>query len=137
MTLVRLIYCSYASPDLSEQDLDAILISARTNNSERDISGVLYYDNHYFLQYLEGTKEQVEETLNRIKSDSRHNDVTVLNFEPIPSKEFKQWSMGYLPSTGLNTAIYLQLLNQTQFDPFKLTPKTSVSLIKEFKQYLI
>ena len=56
--LVRLTYASMAtgSSAVVQGDLIDILHQARHFNAKRHIHGVLFYDNNYFFQCLEGER---------------------------------------------------------------------------------
>jgi hypothetical protein len=54
MSLIRLVYASqFAQPFNELAALDIIEVSM-VNNRKLDITGVLCYSNHYYLQCLEG-----------------------------------------------------------------------------------
>ena len=95
---IRLCYASQRDrdrPDLLE-DLQDILLFARNFNSQHDISGVLYYADHYFFQCLEGEETCVKELFASISKDQRHFNVLYLGSSEIEHPEFKNWSMKYV-----------------------------------------
>ena len=104
-TLYRLIYCSRnvilqivpeaSDPVLLKQELDAILATSRRNNQREHVTGALLFTASGFAQVLEGPREVVERTFERIGSDPRHNDVSVLSFTPTERRSFPDWSMGF------------------------------------------
>ena len=49
MKLVRLVYYSHASREMSLSDLKSILDTARRNNQAEGICGMLSYEQQYFL----------------------------------------------------------------------------------------
>ncbi len=61
-----------------------------------------------FTQVLEGPREVVECTFDRIAADIRHTDVTVLSFTPTQRRSFPDWSMAFC---GQSTTGSLDPLN--------------------------
>ena len=107
-SLYRLIYCSRnmitaSHPDLSaaglEQEIRNILATARRRNQENSITGALLFTASGFAQVLEGPREALEHTFERINLDARHAGVTVLSFTPTERRSFPEWSMGFCGRT--------------------------------------
>jgi hypothetical protein len=125
----------YASKTNSEhsqikQDLIDILTEAVNFNSHNDITGVLYYGNGYFLQYLEGEKEQVESLFyNLILKDPRHQNCEIIFSERSEQRLFKHWSMKFAP---INTKIkdFFHQHHVDEFNPYLLNTTSIPSLIK-------
>jgi blue light- and temperature-responsive anti-repressor len=105
-SLYRLIYCSrnvilQSVPDaVMAEALRAILDTARCRNKANNITGALLYTTSGFAQVLEGSRELVEATFERIIADPRHADVTVLSFTPTERRSFPDWSMGFSGQTA-------------------------------------
>jgi hypothetical protein len=78
-----------------EHELRAILTVARRRNKADNVTGALLFTASGFAQVLEGYREIVERTFERIGSDPRHADVTVLAFTPTDRRSFPEWSMGF------------------------------------------
>ena len=99
-SLYRLIYCSRnvidrtASPDAMQQQVQAVLCASRRSNKLDNITGALLFTASGFAQVLEGPRDVVERTFERISGDPRHADVTVLSFTPTERRSFPDWSMG-------------------------------------------
>lgn len=55
---------------------------------------LIHLDNE-FLQLLEGEKDQVMTTFNRIALDERHSHVVILGEGPIERRNFEDWDMGF------------------------------------------
>jgi hypothetical protein len=97
--LYHLIYTSAATSEISEDELQKILKSARHNNTTIGITGILLYENGSFLQVLEGSKAAVQAFYNEIARDPRHSDIKILVEEPISKRDFGDWTMGYVGLT--------------------------------------
>ena len=104
-SLYRLIYCSrnIIARSLSdggpEAEVRDILSAARARNQRDNVTGALLFTASGFAQVLEGTRETVESTFERISADPRHADVTVLSFTPTDHRSFPDWSMGFSGQT--------------------------------------
>jgi Sensors of blue-light using FAD len=100
-SLYRLIYCSrnvivQALPGVAmEDEVRAVLATARPRNKADNVTGALLSTASGFAQVLEGPREVVERTFERIIGDPRHADVTVLSFTPTERRSFPDWSMGF------------------------------------------
>ncbi|MGB3466447.1 MAG: BLUF domain-containing protein [Cyclobacteriaceae bacterium] len=93
--LYRLVYTSFRSNNCGPDDLKDILRSCRVNNVSNGITGVLIHSEFRFLQYLEGTHDNVVKLFEKIKQDPRHHTVGRRNFEAIDKRIFPSWAMAY------------------------------------------
>lgn len=93
--LKQVIYTSTAAIPFTQDELRKLMEVSRRNNRRRKITGMLLYDVPQFLQVIEGPPEQIDELVNRLKSDTRHRDFRV-QLEQIGSteREFGDWEMG-------------------------------------------
>ncbi|WP_171402482.1 BLUF domain-containing protein [Acinetobacter soli] len=135
MSLIGLMYASKTRSEHSQikQDLMDILTEAVNFNSRHDITGVLYYGNGYFLQYLEGEKNQVETLFHSmILKDQRHKNCEVIFLESSEERLFGRWSMKFAP---INSQIrdFFQKYHVDEFNPYLL----STELIPSFIRILI
>jgi hypothetical protein len=94
--LRRILYVSRAAESVTEPALRQIIATAQMKNRRRDLSGVLAVGNGLFAQVLEGSKEDVGETLERIRSDNRHDDVRLVSDCTTSTRIFDRWSMALL-----------------------------------------
>lgn len=93
--LVSLVYTSSAVRPFSEDELAQLLTLSRTRNSVRDITGLLLYRGGEFVQILEGPGPDIEQLMDEIRRDPRHDDIRVLIEEPLHERRFAEWTMGY------------------------------------------
>lgn len=93
--LVRYIYASAQTEKFSHADIIALLKIARKNNSALGVSGVLLYDSGSFFQVLEGEPDVLQALYEKITSDKRHKRIVKIIVEPIESRSFSEWTMGY------------------------------------------
>jgi len=76
-----------------KEQVKSILNTAQINNPKLGITGALLYSGDYFCQVIEGRREVLEDLFETIQMDPRHNEVTVLHFEPIERRNFSEWAM--------------------------------------------
>ncbi len=106
VTLYRLIYRSRnhivgARPDADiGQEIHSILEASRRRNAANQVTGALLFTGSGFAQVLEGPRDVVEQTFERIGMDPRHTDVVVLSFTPTERRSFPQWSMAFCGQVG-------------------------------------
>lgn len=93
---------SYISKNMIEGDkqilqsqIESILTSASNNNVKLGITGALLYSGGYFCQVIEGEEDNLESIFETIQQDSRHAEITVLNFEKTNERNFSEWSMAF------------------------------------------
>ena len=96
-TLISVIYVSVADPLIREEDIAAILLSARRNNRRDGLTGALIYNGHNFMQLLEGPAREVDGCLDTIRGDARHSGMVEVRRRAIDVREFAEWSMLYCP----------------------------------------
>ena len=94
MKLCRLIYRSDTSWDLlSNASLRELAEKSARNNAKREITGLLVLSGEHFLQVLEGPSRAVNDLYPKIVADQRHTDVTLVSYEQVPDRSFREWSM--------------------------------------------
>jgi Sensors of blue-light using FAD len=113
--IIRLCYASIrheSSNDLIE-DLNSILSTARNFNRKNEIYGVLYYANNHFFQCIEGENHIVKELFQRIKTDTRHQNIIEFEITSIDTISFKNLGFKMFTPTALkdeNLNIFLKVL---------------------------
>lgn len=98
--MYHLVYISYASRPLREDDLLDILNTSRLNNKKYGITGMLVYLHEKFIQVLEGEYEAVNKVYHEIKQDLRHRKVITVLEGNTEQRIFKDWSMGFKKLDG-------------------------------------
>lgn len=93
--LHRVVYLSSATQHFPPEALEEMLVGAREANAKLGITGILIYHDGSFFQVLEGAKDAVVATLDRIKADTRHTGVIMLENRACRRQTFADWSMGY------------------------------------------
>jgi len=102
--LSHLIYASSVESQMGVPELRAVLDRARIVNSQLDVTGVLLHSEGNFFQVLEGDAEVIESLYAKIGRDKRHKNVVLIIREPIVSRSFADWSMGFASVTSKDVA---------------------------------
>lgn len=131
MYLMRLIYVSNFSDELTEKEVASIIESCRKNNPAVNITGVLCYNNNYFLQCIEGSRLEVNRLYQRILKDPRHHDPTILQYQHINQRDFGQWAMGYIPPAKISGEIIAKYSGEKVFKPYSMEGESCHLLLKE------
>lgn len=94
--LYHLAYVSLSRFTLDEKVLSDILDISQRNNARDEITGVLMYHDKLFFQVLEGEQCAVEDCYyKRIFHDPRHSGMSLIWCNPVESRAFSDWAMGY------------------------------------------
>jgi hypothetical protein len=131
--LVRLMYASRAADSVSADSLAAILKKSKEHNAAAGITGVLCYCSNadIFLQVLEGGRDAVSATYNRIARDDRHREVELLHYEEIGERHFSSWAMGQVNMNRLNPALLLKYSERALLDPYAVSGQASLAFFNE------
>lgn len=129
--LVRLLYASRPATPLSATILDEILAQSRTNNPQQGITGILCFSDNIFIQVLEGGRDEVCETYNKIVRDNRHREVRILTYDEISERRFGGWTMGQVNIAKVNPALLLKYSEKPSLNPFSCSGLASMSLLEE------
>ncbi len=126
----RIIYTSVSSTPMQQDNLEDLLEQAQGNNRGKGITGALVYVNGVFLQILEGERDAVQQLMQSISRDFRHERVTVLQAGDVAAAAFSDWDMAYVSATpqevatwaGLSSSTALpQVLDDMHHDPNRVT----------------
>jgi Sensors of blue-light using FAD len=129
--LVRLMYASRAASPVDQEELSAILRQSKAANPALGITGVLCCSGGVFIQVLEGGRASVNRLYNRIVTDPRHAEVTLLAYEEIAERRFAGWSMGQVHTGRLNPALLLKYSETATLDPYAVSGKATEALFEE------
>jgi AraC-like DNA-binding protein len=89
----ELSYRSKAAFYIGEAEIKDIVETSDTNNKDVGITGCLIQYGSEFFQLLEGPKQQVLRLYEKIKEDSRHNDVELLWKGAREDRVFDEWGL--------------------------------------------
>lgn len=91
--LITVAYASEITGVISDTDLRIILGQAQIKNRRLDVTGKLAYNDRHFLQVLEGRPASIDELLDRIGRNPRHQAIRLLGRSTITIRRFPAWSM--------------------------------------------
>lgn len=103
----RVVYRSRSLMRSSEHT--ELLVQCHRNNRRLGLTGLLVIQDHGIVQILEGPSEPLEQTLEKISVDSRHQDFTLLERSKNVPRLFPGWAMG---SVVLNASSLSALIEE-------------------------
>lgn len=135
--MIRLLYTSNASPTVTDDQVQSILVWSREHNPANGITGVLIHGGGMFMQVLEGPEEMVLRQYVKILDDRRHSDVRILHISPANVRIFDKWSMGHITSDPLQfqqiAEIRAQRLEVVQSQTYTTTMREFVKMLNAEK----
>ena len=133
--MYRLSYCSRQVGAISLDEAKKIAITAADTNRKHGLSGVLVYNQKYFLQCIEGSKEMVNEIYHKITKDARHKDLCLLHLDTTADERyFEKWGMGFAAYTKENRETFFRYSEKDDFDPYALTGQASIAFLREISK---
>ena len=130
--LVRLIYASRSTTPITDQVVRDVLAQSRESNPNAGITGVLCVcDGNVFMQVLEGGRDVVNRLYARVIHDTRHTDVTLLEYAEITERSFTNWRMGRVDLDRLNAAVVLKYSETPRLDPFQVPGRVAIAVLQD------
>ncbi len=130
--LVRLIYASRSTGPITDQTVEDVLVKSRDNNSNAGITGVLVVcDDNVFMQVLEGGRDEVNRLYWQVIHDTRHTDVTLLEYSEIAERSFTNWRMGRVDLNRINPGMSLKYSEKPRLDPFQLPGRVAIAVLQD------
>jgi hypothetical protein len=118
--------------DVANWDLvESILESSTRNNPTSGITGVLVATQTHFLQILEGEFEALNETLERISRDTRHEQVQLIRFSDVEKRRFNDWAMHGIGLFDLNSELTIKLCQKFGEDNGNVRLPTTADEVQE------
>jgi predicted sulfurtransferase len=96
-----IVYVSKALVDFNMESLEELADKAAQANKKLGITGYLYYENKYFLQYIEGQRDAVQSLMSHISRDPRHEVVNSITSDNLYDRYFPSWNMHHLTKPAL------------------------------------
>lgn len=107
-----LVYESTKSKTLSTEEYKHMVAKAAENNSLHEVTGFICELEENYLQYLEGSSEDIEKIMSLIRSDERHFNIKEFKFD-IDNRLFKTWSMVAIPPHMVGSVHFGHLMQST------------------------
>ena len=135
--MIQMSYLSQASAPMSADQLLALLMQCRTNNTARGLTGMLLYGNGTFLQVIEGEDAVVDRLVATIEADPRHVGMRRLTRRSIERRQYADWSMGFerVTDDGLRQVDGLRDFSARDFNVETLADRHDVidSLMSQYR----
>ncbi len=131
--MVRLIYTSTITDKFEVSDIARILKIAREKNKAIDVTGLLSFNRRFFLQCLEGERDQVNQIYHKIATDPRHKTPVIIDYQEITHREFDVWSMGYLQDVESLRELFYKHTKSINFDPYKMNGDNAKALLIDIR----
>jgi hypothetical protein len=103
-----LIYVSTAKYSMGHEKVMDILQVSWRHNHNSDISGILIYDDNYFVQLLQGPINTVDTLYEKISNDIRHHSIELIGTELLARKDVNGWGMGLINNQEIVENLYLK-----------------------------
>jgi len=100
--LHELIYTSFATHEMDENDLTSLLEQSREKNIRQNITGILVYYKRGFIQLFEGEKSDIFSLYETICKDERNQQNQLLWDGEIKERSFTDWSMAFLSDKDID-----------------------------------
>jgi hypothetical protein len=91
-----IVYISRAAVPFDVVNLDDLATRSQRRNAERGITGYLFFEDDYFVQYLEGPELAVDDLTCRIRRDPRHEVLHLLDDGNLAKRRFPGWHMRWV-----------------------------------------
>ncbi len=127
--MIRTIYVSQAK-NIDVENIRTILNISHQRNIENGISGALIYGSGYFIQCLEGARDEVEALYKKIIIDNRHEHIELISKENIQERYFKDWHIA-LMNDSADKLLQNKYTKNGIFDPYTLRPEQLITLLDE------
>ncbi len=112
-------------------EVNDILTTSRANNERDGITGALMFNAGCFAQVLEGPLDVVEVAFERIQQDDRHSEVSLLAMEPIATRSFPNWAMGFVGLSDDDAARFADVATASDFDPSRFSGDKLHSILRD------
>ena len=93
--IYSLCYISTKRTGLLKSEINSIIETSKKRNEAKGISGILIEYKNHFIQHIEGDAVVIYELFEKIKLDSRHENVHLLQYSPLENRLFDNWNMAH------------------------------------------
>ena len=101
-----LIYVSKAKKNVDYDEILKILTHSWKYNHNSYISGMLLYDNGYFMQIIQGPIATIDRLYARISKDPRHSNIKLVGEELLPTRDCTGWGIGFYENQEVADIFY-------------------------------
>jgi|GEM_PF-3525480 len=101
-----LIYVSRAEESVDHDEILNILTHSWKYNHNSYISGMLVYDQGYFMQLIQGPIATIDKLYARISADVRHTDIKLIGEELLHERNCSGWGIGFYDDQEVANIFY-------------------------------
>jgi hypothetical protein len=137
MGLITIVYVSVSQHTMTDDELKSLLDECRAFNGPNNVTGMLLYRDGFFIQALEGEASLVEPLYEGIRKDPRHVSVLTVYKNPIETRSFTNWAMGFNKFTaedGKDIEGFTDFLEKPDVDFFVQHPGRAAVLLNSFRE---
>lgn len=134
--LLQIVYISrstFTSSDSHskiEPNVARILGKSRINNRKNGLVGVLYFGDGIFFQCLEGEEGAVNQLMDKLALDPRHQDLRIVSKKYVDKLSFADWAMKFAPIDS-KIAGFLRANGFQRFDPYAFSEEVTRKFLDE------
>ena len=130
-----IIYKSKSKNSFHIDEIRKMLSKAKRFNKVNNITGIILYYKHQFIQLIEGDKKSIESLYKDIQADKRHFDVETIISTTSKQSLWTEWSMAFYDfSDTTDQSDYLRLLLEASFEDINSKQKDSM-VLKTLREY--
>jgi hypothetical protein len=134
MPLYTITYISRAPEVRGEQRrifLGNLVKQADKNNAPYGVSGCLIHVDDYFIQVMEGPREALSITYNRIAQDERHHEINLVHAGPAVTRQFTSPALAAFDIASDTNPVFSKYKVHPKFCPYQLAPHALGDLIEQ------
>jgi len=131
-----IIYVSKADEKITHQDILDILTQSWKFNHNSYISGMLVYDNGYFIQLIQGPIKTIDKLYARISNDTRHHSLKKIGEEKLHVRDCTGWGIGVFDGQEIAESIFQALDIGHGKELYNADYQKAKSLLLELKSVL-
>ncbi len=109
-TFRQVVYISQATEACTESELNELIEVSRRNNKKHSITGAMLYLESSFIQVIEGEDAAISHLLDKLRADTRHQNIRILSDHLVQVRNFQNWSMGVVKAVEVDEPQVLEEL---------------------------
>ncbi len=106
----HILYTSRATPDFDSGEVFRIIETSARNNPTRGVTGFLAFAHDSFVQLVEGPAGALDDLLEELHGDPRHQGLVILERNTIVGRSFPNWRMERLAVRGEDCSALMSYL---------------------------
>lgn len=109
-----------------------VLDSCSRHDQQSGLTGALLFNEHFFVQVMEGDHVALSEKLWALAKDDRHSLIVLVSAGEIATRSFLTWSVGYAGRSPELDRIYLRYGPVAKFEPAGMSAAGIVAMVEDF-----